>query len=193
MATDQARLAVDTRAFPLLIYDPRKGDTIRQRLSLQGNPAVNDDWWINPKTSEQVDFIDFARSEGRFSKHFDKDGNPSHTLLQARQERLENWHVLQELAGVLKEPGAQPKTAAKQAPAKPAAGDGNGQGKPAPSLPPGYAAGSKIRYHDGENWIGGVLRSTSPVVLELDDQSEISVSEKVLREAVAVGIVALLK
>jgi hypothetical protein len=29
--------------------------------------------------------------------------------------------------------------------------------------------------------------------LELDDQSEISVSEKVLREAVAVGIVALLK
>jgi pyruvate ferredoxin oxidoreductase beta subunit len=31
MATDQARLAVDTRAFPLLIYDPRKGDTIRER------------------------------------------------------------------------------------------------------------------------------------------------------------------
>ena len=50
MATDQARLAVDTRAFPLLIYDPRKGNTIRERLSLQGNPAVNEDWWTNPKT-----------------------------------------------------------------------------------------------------------------------------------------------
>src|SRR5213079_3285329 len=81
MATDQARLAVDTRAFPLLIYDPRKGDTIRERLSLQGNPSVNEDWWKNPKTGQQVDFIDFARSEGRFSKHFDKDGNPSPTLL----------------------------------------------------------------------------------------------------------------
>ena len=59
MATDQARLAVDTRAFPLLVYDPRKGDTIRQRLSLQGNPAVKDDWWVNPKTGQVVDFIDF--------------------------------------------------------------------------------------------------------------------------------------
>ncbi len=40
MATDQARLAVDSRAFPLLVYDPRNGDTIHERLSLQGNPAA---------------------------------------------------------------------------------------------------------------------------------------------------------
>ena len=45
-------------------------------------------------------FIDFARSEGRFAKHFDKDGNPSETLLMAKQDRLENWHLLQELAGL---------------------------------------------------------------------------------------------
>jgi pyruvate/2-oxoacid:ferredoxin oxidoreductase beta subunit len=100
MAGEQARLAVDTRAFPILIYDPRKGDTIKTRLSLQGNPAVKDDWFKNPKTNEEVTFIDFARSEGRFAKHFDKDGNPSETLLWAKQERLENWHVLQELAGM---------------------------------------------------------------------------------------------
>ncbi len=100
MAGEQARLAVDTRAFPLLIYDPRKGDTIKKRLSLQGNPAVNDDWFVNPKTKEQVTFIDFARSEGRFAKHFDGDGNPSETLLAAMQDRLENWHLLQELAGL---------------------------------------------------------------------------------------------
>ena len=99
MATDQARLAVDSRAFPLMIYDPRAGDTLKKRLSLQGNPAMKEDWWTNPKTSEVVDFIDFCRSEGRFSKHFDKDGNPSETLLMAKQDRLENWHVLQELAG----------------------------------------------------------------------------------------------
>ena len=100
MASDQARLAVDSRAFPLLIYDPRKGDTIRKRLSLQGNPAMKEDWYTNPKTGEQIDFITFARSEGRFAKHFDKEGNPSETLLRSKQDRLENWHVLQELAGL---------------------------------------------------------------------------------------------
>lgn len=101
MAFDQARLAVDTRAFPILIHDPRKGDTIKTRLSLQGNPSMKDDWWTNPKTKETVDFIDFCRSEGRFSKHFDKDGNPSALLLDAKQDRLENWHQLQELAGII--------------------------------------------------------------------------------------------
>jgi pyruvate/2-oxoacid:ferredoxin oxidoreductase beta subunit/NAD-dependent dihydropyrimidine dehydrogenase PreA subunit len=100
MAGEQARLAVDTRAFPLLIFDPRAGDTIKKRLSLQGNPAMKDDWWTNPKTNEQLDFIDFCRSEGRFAKHFDKDGNPSELLVHARNERLENWHLLQELAGL---------------------------------------------------------------------------------------------
>lgn len=101
MATDQARLAVDSRAFPMMIYDPSKGDKIKDRLSLQGNPAVKDDWWTNPKTKEVVDFIDFCRSEGRFSKHFDKDGNPSDVLKWGREERLENWRQLQELAGLI--------------------------------------------------------------------------------------------
>jgi pyruvate/2-oxoacid:ferredoxin oxidoreductase beta subunit/NAD-dependent dihydropyrimidine dehydrogenase PreA subunit len=100
MASDQARLAVDSRAFPLLIFDPRAGDTIKKCLSLQGNPAVKEDWYKNPKTGEVVDFITFARSEGRFAKHFDKDGNPSETLLAAQADRLANWHTLQELAGL---------------------------------------------------------------------------------------------
>jgi pyruvate/2-oxoacid:ferredoxin oxidoreductase beta subunit/NAD-dependent dihydropyrimidine dehydrogenase PreA subunit len=100
MAGEQARLAVDSRAFPLLVYDPRAGETIKQRLSLQGNPNVKDDWFVNPKTKEQVTFIDFARSEGRFAKHFDAEGNPSATLLAGKQDRLENWRVLQELAGL---------------------------------------------------------------------------------------------
>ncbi len=99
MAGEQARLAVDTRAFPILIHDPRKGDRIKERLLLQGNPAVKEDWYVNPKTNEPLTFIDFARSEGRFAKHFDKDGNPSATLQAAMQDRLENWHLLQELAG----------------------------------------------------------------------------------------------
>jgi pyruvate/2-oxoacid:ferredoxin oxidoreductase beta subunit len=100
-AGDQARLAVDTRAFPLLVFDPRKGSKLKERLSLQGNPAVKADWYKNPKSGETVDFTDFARSEGRFAKHFDRDGNPSDTLLRAKEDRLENWHLLQELAGLI--------------------------------------------------------------------------------------------
>ncbi len=101
MAADQARLAVDARAFPLLVYDPRKGDTIKKRLSLQGNPAVKDNWWSDPKTTKTVDFIDFCRSEARFAKHFDREGNPSELLLTVKQERLDNWRQLQELAGII--------------------------------------------------------------------------------------------
>jgi len=101
MAADQARLAVDSRAFPMMTYDPDAGATIKERMSLQGNPGMKNDWWTNPKTKEEVNFIDFCRSEGRFAKHFDKDGNPSEILLAATQERLDNWHVLQELAGLI--------------------------------------------------------------------------------------------
>jgi pyruvate/2-oxoacid:ferredoxin oxidoreductase beta subunit len=100
MAEHQAKLAADSRAFPLFIYDPRKGSRFKERLSLTGNPNVKEDWYTNPKTGESVDFITFARSEGRFAKHFDKDGSPSATLLATNQERLENWRILQELAGI---------------------------------------------------------------------------------------------
>ena len=100
MAEHQAKLAADSRAFPLFIYDPRKGSRFKERLSLIGNPNVKEDWYNHPKTGEPVDFITFARSEGRFAKHFDKDGNPSTTLLATNQERLENWRILQELAGI---------------------------------------------------------------------------------------------
>ena len=96
----QARLAVDSRAFPMMIYDPRKGNTIKERLDLKGNPSVKEDWYTIRKTDETIDFITFARSEGRFSKHFDKEGTPSPELLASQQERLANWNLLQELAGI---------------------------------------------------------------------------------------------
>jgi pyruvate ferredoxin oxidoreductase beta subunit len=100
MAEHQAKLAADSRTFPVFIHDPRKGSRFKERLSLVGNPNVKEDWYTNPKTGEPVNFITFARSEGRFAKHFDKDGNPSSTLVAANAERLENWHLLQELAGI---------------------------------------------------------------------------------------------
>ena len=101
MAMHQAKLSADSRTFPVFIYDPRKGPRIRDRLSLAGNPNVKADWYLHPKTKEEINFVTFARSEGRFSKHFDRDGNPSALLLQSQQERLENWRLLQELAGIL--------------------------------------------------------------------------------------------
>jgi len=207
MATDQARLAVDTRAFPLLVYDPRKGDTIRERLSLQGNPAIKDDWWVNPKTGKVVDFIDFARSEGRFEKHFDKNGNPSETLLVARQDRLENWHVLQELAGQLtaKKPAGAEKPAEKSpaaeakkpAAAKPAgstveairaaaAAKSNGHDG---ELPGDYSVGARIRYKDNGGWVTGTLKSLEPAVLVLDDQTQIRTTQNVLCAAIAEGLI----
>ena len=116
MAMHQAKLAVDSRAFPLLVYDPRKGDTIKERLNLKGNPAVKDDWYTIRKTGETIDFITFARSEGRFAKQFDGDGKPSPEVLAAKEERLQNWHQLQELAGTKNGAPARPARPAKRPP-----------------------------------------------------------------------------
>jgi pyruvate/2-oxoacid:ferredoxin oxidoreductase beta subunit/ferredoxin len=99
-AARQAALAVDSRAFPLFVYDPRKGPTIRERLSLQGNPDPKADWATLPGTGETIDFIAFARTEGRFARQFDAQGRPSPALLAAQADRLANWRLLQELAGV---------------------------------------------------------------------------------------------
>ena len=98
-ASRQAKLAVDSRAFPLLVYDPRTGGRLAERLSLQGNPARKDDWYVTPK-KERIDFVHFARTEGRFAKHFDDNGEPSPELLKAQEDRLQNWRLLQELAGL---------------------------------------------------------------------------------------------
>jgi len=101
MAMHQAKLAADSRAFPVFVYDPTKGERISERMSLQGNPAKNKDWYINPKTKEQTDFITFARTEGRFAKHFDKNGKANEMMKETQEDRLANWHLLQELAGII--------------------------------------------------------------------------------------------
>jgi hypothetical protein len=65
-----------------------------------GNPAVGEDWYRVPHTGEVIDFLAFARTEGRFAKQFDPEGRPSDTLRATQAERLTNWRRLQELAGV---------------------------------------------------------------------------------------------
>jgi pyruvate ferredoxin oxidoreductase beta subunit len=72
---------------------------IRERLSLQGNPVMKEDWFTNPKTGEPVDFMAFARTESPFARHF-TDGKADEFLKEAQQDRLANWHRFQELAGL---------------------------------------------------------------------------------------------
>ena len=80
-APHAARLALESRAFPLIRFDPSLGDSLSECLSLEGNPALNDTW--PSYTLEYVDdegnaasmelpltTADWAATEGRFRKHF---------------------------------------------------------------------------------------------------------------------------
>jgi len=98
-STEHAKLAVESRAFPLFTYDPRRGERLSERWSLQGNPALRADWSTEPDGTV-TDFVAFARSEGRFAGHFGGDGTPSPEMLATQADRLANWHMLQELAGL---------------------------------------------------------------------------------------------
>ena len=99
----RAVAAVESRAFPVFIYNPEGGPTLASRLSLQGNPSVERDWHRRRNkdgTEETVDFVSFTRGEGRFAKQFDAEGKPSEMLICPQRARLENWRLLQELAGI---------------------------------------------------------------------------------------------
>jgi pyruvate/2-oxoacid:ferredoxin oxidoreductase beta subunit/Pyruvate/2-oxoacid:ferredoxin oxidoreductase delta subunit len=98
-ATAQAKLAVESRAFPLFTYDPRRGAATAERLSLQGNPAIREDWAKAPDGTP-VDFLAFASTEGRFAGHFGADGSRTPEILATQEDRLANWRGLQELAGL---------------------------------------------------------------------------------------------
>jgi pyruvate-ferredoxin/flavodoxin oxidoreductase len=80
-APNSARLALEARAFPFVIYDPEAGGTFADCVDLEGNPAVEDRWptydftWTDEageKQSREVPLTtaDWAATEGRFSKHF---------------------------------------------------------------------------------------------------------------------------
>jgi pyruvate-ferredoxin/flavodoxin oxidoreductase len=80
MGAHQAKLAVESRAYPLFKYDPDKGSTPAECFDLSGNPAMEDVWpsyTLNyrdgaRKESMQLPmtFADFALTEVRFRKHF---------------------------------------------------------------------------------------------------------------------------
>jgi pyruvate-ferredoxin/flavodoxin oxidoreductase len=80
-ANRAARLSLESRAFPLLVYDPDAGPTVADCLDLSGNPAPDETWpsyqltWVDEEGNEQVmelplTIADWAASEGRFKQHF---------------------------------------------------------------------------------------------------------------------------
>ncbi len=79
----QSKLAVESRAYPLLRYNPNEGITWKECASLEGNPSMDEDWPFYTIEYEEEDgakgkleapmtFADFALTEGRFRKHFRK-------------------------------------------------------------------------------------------------------------------------
>ncbi len=82
MGTHQAKLAVESRAYPIFKYDPGKGPEIAQTLDISGNPGLDSIWpgyrlkYIENGREKSMElpmtFADFALTEARFRKHFRK-------------------------------------------------------------------------------------------------------------------------
>jgi hypothetical protein len=49
--------------------------------------------------------------------------------------------------------------------------------------------GTRIRYRDGQQWIGGVIASLEPAVIRLDDNTVIETTYDVLRAGAAEGLI----
>jgi pyruvate-ferredoxin/flavodoxin oxidoreductase len=80
-AEHQSKLAVESRAFPLIRYNPDKGILPNECMDLDGNPSGDTDWPTYTLNYTDEDgkagamelpftFADFAVTEGRFRKQF---------------------------------------------------------------------------------------------------------------------------
>ena len=82
LGVHQAKLALESRAYPIFKYHPDQGVRPEEAFDLEGNPALHDTWptyklkyleYGREKTMEvAMTFADFALTEGRFRKHFRK-------------------------------------------------------------------------------------------------------------------------
>ncbi len=83
MSQKHARMAVESRAYPLFTYNPDLGASFEECCSVEGNPNIDQDWitWTLKYIDEKGEpaemevpytFADFAMVEGRFRKHFRK-------------------------------------------------------------------------------------------------------------------------
>ncbi len=76
-----AAAATESRAFPFFSYDPSAGTDWASRLTIGGNPQMDEDWPEHGISVEDADlqritetvafsFVDFVAIDGRFAKHF---------------------------------------------------------------------------------------------------------------------------
>jgi pyruvate-ferredoxin/flavodoxin oxidoreductase len=81
LAEHQSKLAVESRAYPLIRYNPDKGILPEECFELDGNPSMETDWpsytlaFVNEKGEKgnldvPLTFADFAVTEARFRKQF---------------------------------------------------------------------------------------------------------------------------
>ncbi|MFP4509321.1 MAG: 2-oxoacid:acceptor oxidoreductase family protein [Spirochaetaceae bacterium] len=77
----RSKMALESRAYPILTFDPTNGTSWEDCLNLDGNPDIDADWPVynleyqdeegNKQSMElPMTFADFAVGEGRFRKHF---------------------------------------------------------------------------------------------------------------------------
>lgn len=82
LGVHQARLAMESRAYPIFQYNPANGQKIEECLNLNGNPSIDTLWptyklkYVEYGMEKTMDvsmtFADFALTEARFRKHFRK-------------------------------------------------------------------------------------------------------------------------
>ncbi|MEJ2542090.1 MAG: hypothetical protein P8188_19355, partial [Gemmatimonadota bacterium] len=108
MAPHSARLALESRAFPFVVYDPSAGDNWAECVDLNGNPEIEEDWpsyelrYTDDEGNEQMldlplTIADWAATENRFKKQFKKikrddwndDQVPFHEYMRlSREDRV---------------------------------------------------------------------------------------------------------
>jgi pyruvate-ferredoxin/flavodoxin oxidoreductase len=101
-SAEHSRLAVESRMCPVFVHDPRRGNSLFERLSLEGNPDLDKTW--SKTTLEYLDQdgqlqlmeiamtpAQFAMGENRFKKHFsplaaDADAVPIEAFVELNPE-----------------------------------------------------------------------------------------------------------
>jgi pyruvate-ferredoxin/flavodoxin oxidoreductase len=105
-APEAAKLALESRAVPNLVFDPDQGTTFSECLDLEGNPAPEDTWTsyelihLDEEGNEQkmtlpLTIADWALGEGRLRDHYStaSDENeliPFHEYLEMDQDERED-------------------------------------------------------------------------------------------------------
>jgi pyruvate-ferredoxin/flavodoxin oxidoreductase len=107
MGEHQAKLAMESRAYPIFRYNPDLGKTARECFDLDGNPAIDQLWptytlkYLENGAEKSMElpmtFADFAITEARFRKHFRKAPHdtwnenmvPLHEFIEMDQDERE--------------------------------------------------------------------------------------------------------